>query len=101
MLPHPPLTTVKDCGHVPKEPAQGTITCVEEAVRAKAPFIASFEQKGVDSIVIIGLGGTAPDGVVQVLFDSRSGSDGRVSAPRDCAVPKLSVASGSVQVACN
>ncbi|HEX4999868.1 MAG TPA: hypothetical protein VFY29_16730 [Terriglobia bacterium] len=101
MLPHPPLTTVKDCGHVPKNPAQTTVSCIEEAVRGKTPFIASFEQKGVDSQVIMGLGGTAPDSVVQMLFDSSSaGSNARVSAPRDCPDPKLTIAAGAVQVAC-
>jgi hypothetical protein len=103
MIPHPPLTTVKDCGHVPKEGAQTAVTCVEEAMKTKAPFFASFEQKGIDSQVVIGLGGTAPE-VVQVLFDSNSGAGARgnprVSAPRDCAEPKLTVASGAVQVVC-
>ena len=77
------------------------IACVDEALRAKGPFVASFEQKGVDSLVIIGLGGTAPEGVIQVLFDSNSGAGGgRVSAPRECNAPKLTVAGEAVQVIC-
>jgi hypothetical protein len=104
MIQRSPLTTVKDCGHVPKASAQAAVSCVEDALRAKAPFIASFEQRGIDSQIVIGLAGTAPD-VVQFLFESNpSGSlfqSSRVSAPRDCANPKLTVTSGSVQVVCN
>jgi hypothetical protein len=101
MIPRAPLTTAKDCGHVPTEKAQTVIACVDEALRAKSPFVASFEQKGIDSIVVIGLGGTAPEGVVQVLFDSNSGAgSGRVSAPRECNGPKLTVAGEAVQVTC-
>ena len=101
MIPRPPMTTTKDCGHVPKEPAAAAVACVEQSLRAKTPFVASFEQKGVDSVVVIGLGGTAPDSVVQVLFDSNPGGNtGRVSAPRDCNDPKLTVAGASVQVVC-
>ncbi|HEX4998513.1 MAG TPA: hypothetical protein VFY29_09810, partial [Terriglobia bacterium] len=102
MIPHAPLTTVKDCGHVPKEAAAAAVACVEQSLRVKTPFVASFEQKGIDSTVVIGLGGTAPDSVVQVLFDSNpgGGTAGRVSAPRDCADPKITVAGASVQVTC-
>jgi hypothetical protein len=103
MIPHAPLTTPRDCGHVPTATAQPVIACVEEALRARAPFLASFEQKGIDSAVIIGLGGTAPDAVVQVVFDSKSGGGGgeRTSAPRDCVAPTLTALVASVQVACH
>jgi hypothetical protein len=102
MIPHAPPATVKDCGHVPRDAVQPVISCVEGSLRAKSPFIASFEQKGIDSVVIIGLGGTGPDGVIQVLFDGNSGGGpARVSAPRDCPAPKFTVAGASVQVMCN
>jgi hypothetical protein len=100
MIPRPALTSLKDCGHVPKDAADRVVTCVEQALSAKTPFIASFEQKGASQT--IGLGGTAPDGVVQVQFDGASGStnSARVSSPRDCRNPRLTAVSGAVQVAC-
>jgi hypothetical protein len=103
MIPRPPLTTVKDCGHVAKTPAQTVVPCIEEALKAKSPFIASFEQAAGGAQTVIGLGGTAPDGVVQVTFDGpAAGATGaRVSAAKDCKEPKLTIAAaGSVQVAC-
>jgi hypothetical protein len=101
MVPRPPLATAKDCGHVPKEPAQAVVSCVEAALGARAPFIASFEMKGIDSQIVTGLAGTPPD-VVQVLFvQSSAGGAPKVSAPNDCPNPKLTVVSGSVQIACN
>jgi hypothetical protein len=104
MIPHEALTTVKDCGHSANASTQPVVgACVEEAVRAKTPFVASFEQPGSSPQIVLGLGGTAPDSVVQVQFDGAPSSgpgNARVTAPRDCREPKVEFAAGLVQVAC-
>jgi hypothetical protein len=102
MIPHDPLITVKDCGHAANASMQPVVgACVDEAVRAKAPFIASFDQPGNAPQTVLGLGGTAPDGVVQVQFEGNGGAGGqRVSAGRDCHEPKIETAAGRVQVTC-
>jgi sugar lactone lactonase YvrE len=93
--------SAKDCGHTPKDAAATVISCVETAVRGKAPFVASFTQQSIDSTVVQALAAPLAGTAVQVLFDSGSGGrDLRVSTPQNCAAPQLSASGATVRLTC-
>jgi hypothetical protein len=89
----------KDCGHVPSNPAATVVSCVETAIKDRAPFMASFTQS-TGTEVILGLASTVPGKIAQVLFDLSLPTTSRVSDRGDCVDPQFKIAGQTVSVTC-
>jgi hypothetical protein len=96
-----------DCGHARLGPTQTVVDCVENAIRSNAPVIASFQQRGSDSILVQGFATRSPGRFVTVNYDSYgmvtdpNGKGSVVSEPRDCVDPKITANDRRATVVCN
>jgi hypothetical protein len=60
-----------DCGHVPVGGDSSSVdACVGAAFTSGTPFVARYDQQGVDSHVVSGLAGDSQGAVVFLLWDS-------------------------------
>ena len=93
-----------DCGHATHVSASKVVSCTERALTGRSPFIASFEQQGIDSDVVLGLASSAPGEVVIVTWDGDPSGGMKVGAEilgvRTCREPHFTPGAWFVRVEC-